>query len=150
METLTLILLVISGLFGLFLLLKQLLGKINDQLKEKFCVICAAVVLTWLALLTLSYLQLFADKIIIAILMGESSLAFFYLLEKRKNLKLFRLPLLLSLILAVYFLIQVTLSLESLLFVLLIWTILVMIHLFRTNPKLGKIAQKIIACCRDA
>ncbi|HLC80488.1 hypothetical protein J4207_05725 [Candidatus Woesearchaeota archaeon] len=147
MENLTLALLGTSALFLLFLLFKQLL---KGKLKEKFCVICAAVVVTWAVLLGLSYLQKFTDKVLLAILMGESSLAVFYLLEKKEGLKLFRLPLLLSLVTVVYFLITPGLILESLLFVLLIWAIFGAIYLIRANPRLGKIAQKITACCRES
>ncbi len=137
----------ISALFLVFLLVKQFLW---GKLKEKFCVICAAVVITWIVLLVLSYLQVFTNKVILAILMGESSLAIFYLLEKKENLKLFRLPLLLGLVMAVYFLIMPTFNLESLLFVLLLWIIFGGIYMIRANPKWGKIAQKIVACCRDS
>ncbi len=147
MENLTLVLIGISALFLLFLIFKQLL---KGKLKERFCVICAAVVITWAGLLVLSYLQKFTDKVLLAILMGESSLAIFYLLEKKESLKLFRLPILLSLVVAVYFLIVPMLSLESLLFVLLLWIIFLGIYLVRTNPRLGKIAEKIVACCRES
>ena len=147
METLTLVLIGISALFLLFLLFKQLL---RGKLKERFCVICAAVVITWVSLLSLSYLQKFTDKTILAILMGESSLAIFYLLEKKEGLKLFRLPLLLSLVMVVYFLIIPVFNLESLLFVLLLWIIFGAVYLVRTNKKLGKIAEKIVACCKES
>ncbi|MEK6812122.1 MAG: hypothetical protein AABX76_01040, partial [Nanoarchaeota archaeon] len=88
MEIITIILTGISALFFMLLALKNLFNI------KKVCIICASVSLTWIVLLTFYLLKIFTDKTIIAILMGQTSLALFYIWEKKvKNkVRLFRLP----------------------------------------------------------
>lgn len=147
MENLTIIFLGISGLFLLFLVLKQFLG---SRLKEKFCVICAAVVITWSSLLVLSYFRLWNDTLILALLMGETILAVYYILERKENLKLFRLPLLLSLIWVGYSLLARKMQLESTVLILSLWLLFVIIFTFQKNKMLSGWAEKILACCKNA
>src|SRR3989344_3178232 len=92
------VILMITVLFFFLLLIK---GIFKKWFKKEFCVICAAVSLTWITLLILSWLEIFNDKTIIALLMGMSILGIFYLVENKvkERLTLFRLPFLLSLIL---------------------------------------------------
>src|SRR3989304_3633880 len=102
MDLITWIFIGITLLFFLILALKNILNL------KKICVICFSITLMWITLLTLYFLDIFTDKIIIAILMGHTSLGLFYILEKKikKNFLLFRLPYLLTSISLVYFMLN--------------------------------------------
>ena len=82
------ILVSITLLFFVLLIIKEFIG---SKLKKNFCAICGAVVLTWLALLILYWLGIFQNKIILALLIGESALGIFYVVERkvREKLKIF-------------------------------------------------------------
>ena len=139
MEPITWILLSITGLFFILLALKNILNL------KKTCTICLAVTLTWVALLVLYFLDVFNDKILIAILMGHTSLGIYYTLEKRvkKEFLLFRLPYLLTSVLLIYSVLN-GLVINSLYFILGLWILFFIIYLFKNN----KLAKKIIECCR--
>ena len=137
----------IIGLFFIFLLLKRLL-------KKEFCVLCAAVSLTWISLLLLYYGGLFQDKVIMAILIGQTSMGIFYLLEKKvsKEITIFRLPFLLTLTLSIYSLISWATALKeirpSLFLLILTWAVFILIFLFRNNKWFGKLINKLVECCK--
>ena len=116
---------------------------------KKFCVICISITLAWILLLIFYFLNLFTDKTIIAILMGQTSLGIFYLWEKKtkEKLKVFRLPLLLTFILLIYSVLE-SFSLNSLIFIIALWLIFLLIYLFRTNKKFKTFSTKIIECCK--
>lgn len=139
MEPITIVLIGITALFFLFLALKTIFNL------KKFCTICLSITLTWIMLLGLYFLNIFTDKTIIAILMGQTSLGLFYLWEKKvkKEFLLFRLPLLLTFILAIYSILE-SFSFNSLYFILVLWFLFFMIYLFKNN----KFANKIIECCK--
>ena len=139
-------------LFGISFLFFVLLGIkefFNKKLKEKFCVICVSIILTWIILLILSFLNLFQNKILIAILMGHTSLGLFYFFESfsSRQMKLFRLPLLLSFISIIYF-ILVGFEITSLIFLILLWMSFGFIYLFK-NSKLKFFVNKLIECCKN-
>ena len=71
MDLLFLVVLGISFLFFIFLGIKELVSKNS---KKEFCVVCASIFLTWVLLLILNSLNLFQNRILIAILIGESTL----------------------------------------------------------------------------
>ena len=144
MEFITWILIGISLLFFLILAVKSLIGN------KKFCVICISVSLTWITLLVLYFLKIFPDKIIIAILMGHTSLGLFYLWEKkvREKFKIFRLPLLLSFIFIIYSILEIF-SFNSLIFLIILWSLFFIIYLFRTKKGVRKFFNKIIECCKN-
>ena len=136
---LSLILIGITGLFFLLLILKNILSI------KKACAICLSVTLTWISLLVLYFLNIFADKIIIAILMGHTSLGIFYILEKKvkKGFLLFRLPYLLTSITLIYYILR-GFVISSLYLILGLWILFFIIYLFKFN----KLIKKITACCR--
>ena len=136
---LSLILIGITGLFFLLLILKNLFNI------KKACTICMSVTLTWISLLVLYFLNIFADKIIIAILMGHTSLGVFYVLEKKikKRFLLFRLPYLLTNITLIYYVLR-GFTISSLYLILGLWILFFIIYLFKFN----KLIKKITACCR--
>jgi|AntRauTorcE11897_2_1112592.scaffolds.fasta_scaffold09277_5 predicted membrane channel-forming protein YqfA (hemolysin III family) len=145
MSDLALALLVIVVLFGGFLAAKQVFRRV------KFCAICLAVSATWTVLLLLFWFGKFDNQVLLAILMGQSSLGLYYLLEKQviQPLLIFRLPLLASLVAAIYTLLTQTLYLDAVLIVAGLWLVFGILYLYRTNPKLRSKAKAIIDCCSD-
>ena len=144
-----LILVSITVLFFFLLAVKELFGK---RLKEKFCVICTAVTLTWVSLLVLYYLGLFDNLIIIALLLGQSSLGVFYLTEKKvkSDLKIFRLPFLLTLIIFAYLLLVLPEKLPWIFGLLAsVWLVFGFVYIFRRNENLKSFAKKMVECCRN-
>src|SRR3972149_645888 len=113
MEPITFVLIGITVLFFLLLALKNIFNL------KKVCVICLSVTLSWAILLVFYFLNIFNDKIIIAILMGHTSLGIYYILEKKvkKNFLLFRLPYLLTGIFIIYIIIG-DFNINSLFFIL--------------------------------
>ncbi len=138
----------ITVLFVALLILKDVIMK-N---KVKFCVICVAVSLTWITLLALFFLGKFSNTTLIALLMGQSILGIYYLLEKRvkEDLKIFRLPFLLSMIVIGYSLFEVAEDmLKIVTSLLLLWIVFILLYLYRSKPRVNKFVKKIIACCKD-
>ncbi len=139
MEPIIWILIGITALFFLLLALKSIFNV------KKACVICLSVTLAWIILLILYFLNLFPDKIIIAILMGHTSLGLYYIFEKRvrKGALLFRLPLLLTFIFVIYSTLE-KFNLNSFVLLAVIWLFFALIYLFKFN----KFATKLIECCK--
>ncbi|MCR4284820.1 MAG: hypothetical protein NUV97_02115 [archaeon] len=143
MESLFLILLGITGLFFIFLIIKSIFKK------REFCVICASVSTTWIFLIILYFLGNFSDKVLIALLIGQSIAGIFYLLESKTsdNLKIFRLPFILTLLALVYFVLQ-KFDIGSMVFILVLWGIFIVIYLFREHEGFNTLVNKLIACCK--
>jgi len=142
MNQITLVFLGLAFLFFAVLVLKNFLNK-------KICTICIAVVLTWFTLLVLFYLNLFEDKIIIAILMGHTSLGLYYIWEKKVKEKytVFRLPVLLSFIFIIYSILQ-DFVFNTLILIVTLWLVFSFIYFLRNNKKFNFFANKIIECCK--
>ena len=139
------VLLLITVLFFIFLLIKPIFKK------NKICVICASVFISWAFFLILYWYGNFLDKTILAILIGESTLGIFYLIENKikEELKLFGLPFLLTLILIGYTLIEgLNYSFNVLYFLVLILGLFAIIYSFKDKGKLGDIARKLVECCK--
>jgi len=137
----------ISLLFVFFIIFNTIFSKF------KVCAICAAVSTTWLSLLVLYFLGIFEDKIIIAILAGQSIVGVYYLMEKKvsERLLVFRLPFLLTLTAFIYLIFS---GLEYIIGIALlltfIWAVMALFWLYSSNPKLNKLVNKIVECCRYA
>src|SRR3989344_8339597 len=139
------VLLLITILFFILLLIKSVFKK------NKICVICASVFISWVFFLILYWKGKFLDKTIIAILIGESTLGVFYLIESKtkEEFKVFLLPALLTLILIGYGLIEgFNYSSRDLYLLVIIWILFFIIYSFKYKGKLGKLARKIIECCK--
>jgi hypothetical protein len=142
------VLIAISIVFFVLLAFKELLV---GNLKKNMCVICGAVVLTWVTLLVLLWLGKFENKVLLALLMGESTLGVFYLVESqvRSNLKLFRLPFLLTLITIAYSVIMMPSDLlDVLIFLSILWILFSLIYFYRGNGKVGTLLKKLVECCK--
>ena len=148
MSSLLMVLAGITILFFTLFLIRQIL---SANLKKKFCVICGAVVLTWTALLGLLWFELFDDKIIIGILIGESILGIFYVVESyvKEELKIFRLPFLLTMVTLAYFILAFPKDfLQGVLFLISLWTFFILIYAFKAIPNVNKFIKKLVECCR--
>lgn len=145
MSSLATTILAITGLFGLLLAVKQTVSNF------KYCAICLAVSVTWFTLLILFWFELFENQLLIAILMGQSSLGLYYLLEKRapNRLLVFRLPVLVSLIMIVYTTLAQALYIDALLIVASIWIIFSLLYVYRTNERIRNKTKAFIECCGD-
>lgn len=139
MEQITSILTGITLLFFILLVIKSVFSL------KKTCTICLSVTLAWVTLIVLYFLGIFPDKIIIAVLMGHTSLGIYYTLEKKvkKRFLLFRLPYLLTSILIIYFILN-GVVINTLYFILGLWLFFIVIYLFKFN----KFTKKIIDCCK--
>jgi len=144
MEQLFLVLVGIVVLFFLLLWAKRFSNKI-------LCVICGAVTLTWAVLLVLYWKGIFSDIVIISILVGESSLAIYYLFDARakEEWKFFRLPFLLSLITLSYFLITFSNIVQSLFFLAGLWVVFLIIYAFRyKSVVVESFMSSVMECCK--
>lgn len=132
----------IAGLFLVLLLFKSII-------KKEFCVLCASVALSWITLLILYYNNLFENKTIIAILMGMTALGIYYLLEKKikRELTIFRLPFLLTLVFMIYTVLE-SFSLNSLIFLVVLWAVFILIYMFRHNTGFNRFTNKLMECCK--
>lgn len=139
-DNLTLILAGIAALFFILLFVKNMVKN-----KKNVCVICVSVSLTWIFLLILYYFNIFADKIIIAILMGHTSLGIFYVLEKKMKEKLliFRLPYLLTAISIIYFILE-GFIINTFYFIAGMWLLFILIYLLKFNG----FTKRIVECCK--
>ena len=129
-----------------------LLAFIKSALSWKFCVACVAVSSSWMALLVMEFTGKEIDPILVGILMGESVVGLYYFLEKRVPTawQIFRWPYLVTASAVVYLLLGEVSSLTRVsLLISIIWVIFVLVYLIRNIPGCKKIADKIIACCRD-
>lgn len=139
MESLTLTLLGITALFFVILWIKSVFNL------KKLCVICISVTLAWIVLLILYFSGVFNDKILIALLMGHTSLGLFYLFYDK--LGILRLPYLSTNIFIIYSVLN-GLIFNGLYFILGLWLFFFLIYLSKKNKKISKLAKKIIECCR--
>ena len=145
MEGISLLLLSIVILFIIFLIIKEIF-----KLK-RFCVICIAVALTWIIFLFLYFLDIFEDKVILAILIGQSSIGIFYLLDNkfRDELKIFKLPFLLTLIIIAYYILSTPLNIiKNILFIAVIWFVLFLVYIYRNNKIINNLVNKLVECCK--
>jgi hypothetical protein len=118
----------------------------------KFCAVCVAVSGTWFSLWLFYKLGFFVDKTVIGILMGESIIGLYYLLEKRLPSKwqIFRWPYIITMTSLVALMVGMRTELYKIMILLLIvWIIFIAIYIFANYPTVKKIAQRLLACCRD-
>jgi len=87
------VIVMITLLFFLLLGIKELLP---NKTKDNLCVLCSAVILTWITLLSMYYAKIFDEKVIIALLMGGTIVGIYYWCSNK--IPFFRLPLFLTLL----------------------------------------------------
>src|SRR3989338_1960123 len=144
MEELLLVLMMIACIFILLLFLQKLWN-------IKFCALCGAVAVSWVTLLLLYRAGIFSNRFLIALLVGQTIVGIYYVVEKKisKQLTLFRLPFLLTLIVLGFSLLEFNVNtISSILFVAIIWILFIFIYFFRQHRKLKNITKKMIECCK--
>ncbi len=136
----------ITAVFFVLLIAKSLLAK-----KTRLCLICASVSLAWITLLILYKKGAFDDVVILSMLMGQSIVGVFYLLERKtsERLHLFKLPFLLTLTFAAYSFIVFPEDLIKVAALLgALWAALLLLFFYRKNGKASALVKKIIECCK--
>lgn len=133
-------------LFFIFLIFKQFLPA---KIKENFCVICASIISSWIILLILNYLEIFNNEVLIALLIGISVAGGFYFIDSKVNekTKIFKLPLLLSLALIAYSLIDLEGTLKPIFLLGILWIVFGFIYLL-SGKNLKSLAKKLVECCK--
>lgn len=146
MEPLLLAVLLEMGFFLLLLILKGTSSQFS-----KICVLCAATVGVWLTLLILSLMGLFGNTVILAILMGGSCVGIVYMFEKHasRNSQIFKFPLYLTLVVAVYSVLQWSFVTSAIALVVLLWILSAVLFFGQKYPALKVWGEKIIACCKN-
>jgi len=142
--TLLNVVLVIVSIFFLLLLVKNIF-------KLDFCVICSAFTLTWISLIILGYFGYFQDRVLIALLMGHTSLGLFYLFEEKakRDVKILRLPVLLTLMMSAYAVVfDFNVDFSAYILLLVLWILFGFVYVFKNNSKIRVFANKLIECCR--
>lgn len=137
----------IAALFILLLIFKSVS-------KWKFCVLCASAGITWLALLILYWNGAFNNPVILALLIGNSVVGIYYLVEKKtaEKLHIFRLPFFLTLLLAGYELVAgaaFSQLLAPLLLLAFLWFISGILFIYRDRPSLKKAVASLLECCKN-
>jgi len=137
------VLMSIGILFVFITLIRNLL---KEKLNIKVCAICAAVSLTWIALLVLRFLGYNVSDLIIGILMGQSVTGIMYLFENtaknkgKKNLLWFKVFIILLGTLFVYYV--VSLRFDIAFFIVL--GLVILFAVFLISLIKGKKSQAIV------
>ncbi len=135
----------IALLFGTMVL-------IRSKYALQWCAICMAVGLTWLTLLILFWTGRFQNVTLLALLMGQSVVGVFYVVEKQvaEPWRLFRLPFLLTLTAAAYSVLALRWAVLAPVYGLLLvfWLGFLGVFLARANRTWKAVAQRLIDCCR--
>lgn len=118
----------------------------------KFCAVCVAISVTWLALLAARLMGYTVNPVLIGVLVGESIVGLYQMMEKRvpAGWQIFRWPYIITATVVAYLILGVR-SGGRLAVVLLglMWIGWGAILVMRHNPFIKKIAGRLIACCRD-
>ena len=140
------ILLVFSGIvigFALLLVFKKITSL-------RFCVACVSIAGAWVLLLVLYWFGIFDNLILLALLMGQSIVGVYYLLEKRlpQRYQVFRMPFLLSATFVAYTTLA-GLEFPALWLLVSLWIASGLLYFYRHHPKLKSTVDHLLACCRD-
>ena len=118
----------------------------------KFCTVCVTVSLTWLFLLIVRLLGYSINPILIGVLMGESIVGLYYLIEKKAPpaWQIFRWPYIITMTIVVYLIVGVRAGAwQAILLLISLWIIWGSVFALRKFPPVKKIMERLIACCRD-
>jgi len=137
--------------FYLIIFLFIILLIIKKMFKLNICVLCASISITWILLLILYWLGYFIDIILLALLMGQSIIGIYYLLEKRlaEKFYIFRLPFILTLTFFFYYLMSPFKNILLLIGILIIWSIGYIIYSKKNLSKFKSLAKQLIECCKN-
>lgn len=119
--------------------------------KTRLCLICASVSLSWITLLVLYKKGIFEDAIILSLLMGQSIVGIFYLLENRVKgeLHLFKVPFLLTITFVFYSAVAFPYDFMKVAALLgALWAAMLLLFLFRKNSSVNSLVKRILECCK--
>lgn len=141
---LTVVLLIISGLFILGILARQIT-------KIHFCTLCLSIILTWLGLLASYLYGSFDDVVLVSLLVGQSITGLYFFIRDRvpRSLKIFTLPFFLSLTAAGYMMIKTDLIMSAFAVLLGLWATAWLIFSYRSDPGKKPVATALMECCED-
>ena len=119
--------------------------------KLRFCVLCVSIALTWIVLLILFKSGRFHDQVLLSLLMGQSIVGIFYLIQGRvpKALRVFTLPFFLSLTAVFYILITADIILPVFVLLTILWVLAWLIFASRNDPGKRPLTKAIMECCED-
>ncbi len=141
---------IFSGIIALFFVLLAA-KELFFAKKIRLCLICASVSLTWLTLLVLYRRGVFGDAVLLGMLMGQSVVGIFYLLEKkvREDLHLFKVPFLLTLTFAAYSVIVFPEDfMKAAILLGALWAAMLLLFFGRKHKGVSSLARKILECCK--
>lgn len=122
---------------------------IKSRVSLNFCTICIGVSTTWIGLLILRELNLVNQNELLALLIGESVVGGYYLIEKKVNddLLIFRLPTLITMSYVALVIILKSIIWQPILLLLTIWLLHLFMYYYRNNKNIKYKVDKLIACC---
>lgn len=131
-------------LFALFLGVKKIVPGIA-------CVLCAAVSATWLVLVGVSLVFDQSVRILVALLLAQSSVGIMYAVHKKipRPLLIFRLAYICSAIVLVGAVAGVVVGTVTITLLAVLWLASVIVFLFRENKAFRSLAENVVACCKD-
>ena len=143
----TLALLLVLGFFALGMLVRSFT-------RYEICALCAGISLAWLMLLGMHWSGTrLIDPVVLAVLMGGSAVGLMYYLAARAPARysLFKLPFLVSALLAVYGVVRGAAAVEGTGIVLVVglWIAFGALYVWRENPRLRRMSERLIACCKN-
>ncbi len=132
----------VLGFFSLFLVAKRTIGK-------EFCVLCASVTATWVVLLIGVIINLWADKMVIGVLMGTSLTGAYYFLESKvdKEKFVFKLPFFITGLAMIFSIVSDSVPYLWAV-VIVLWMISVVLYLYRSDKKIKSLFYTIVECCK--
>ena len=141
---------VLHALTGLTILFFILLG-LKNRTEWRFCAICTASTTTLITLTGLYVLDLFDSLILIVLMAGMTLHGLYQLWEEKSSRKylMFRLPLLLTGITALYQAIVWQIYLELFGLLTALWAIFLSMYFYRENDRFEAYVDDIIECCRE-
>ena len=139
---LTLAIIGITAAFVVALAAKRVIAR-------QFCALCAAVSVTWIAMLALAYAGAITDRTLIALLVGQSVTGVYYAAETRvpKRWTLFRLPFIVTLTVIAYSAVVATIVPSAMLVALALWLAFGIVYAMRNRAARVWFAR-IVDCCR--
>ena len=140
-------LLLLGSIVFVFILILTL----QRRIPWRMCAICIAVSLTWIVSLGLFHLGYLENQLLIALLMGQSMLGVYYLLESnvKEHYLTLRVPFLLTITYLGYMGLTLQINLYVILLLFTLWAVGGLILTFRHQPRFRATAQKLIECCRN-
>ncbi len=140
-------------IFGVITAIFFLSMAVKSITKLKICALCMSISSTWLGLLILYWTERFNNPVILALLIGNSIVGIYYLLEKKvsERLHILKFPFFLSMVFVGYGLVKPEAwnSLPTILLLTGLWLLFGFLFAYQNTPKLTGLVKSIINCCKN-